>query len=112
DCNRDGWHDLIVGGGRGGTMAVYLNQKGRGFKHLDNPVLTRDQTTILGFRLQNGTASLLAGSANYEDGLKLGASVRHYDPRTGRGEDLLPGNESTVGPLALGPWNGDGQLAL
>jgi hypothetical protein len=54
DIDGDGWDDLIVGSGKGGQLACYLNDtKGR-FNRLDQPpwtsVATRDQTSIIGWQ--------------------------------------------------------------
>jgi len=40
-------------------------------------VVSRDQTTVLGWQLAGGGRRLLAGSSNYEDGLATGSSVRN-----------------------------------
>ena len=80
DVDADGWDDLIVGSGKGGQLAVYENDGKGSFKRLDqapfNQAVTRDQTGIVGLRKNNGTTVLLIGSANYEDGLEIGACVR------------------------------------
>lgn len=114
DLNQDGWEDLIVGSGRGGQLGIFLNDGKGGFKpepRFPQPV-TRDQTGIVGLRREDGTAVLLAGSANYEDGLAVGASVRQYDFTRQTIEDTLPGHASSTGPLALGDLDGDGDLDL
>src|SRR5204862_1344773 len=70
-------------------------------------VATRDQTTVLGTEF-----GLLVGSANYEDGLTNGGCVRIYDlKRKVSGESVL-GQGLSVGPLALGDVDGDGDLEL
>jgi hypothetical protein len=73
DVDGDGWDDLIIGSGRGGVLGVFHNEKGSQFKRLEgapyNQPVTRDQTTVLGWRNSAGHAVLLAGSSNYEDGL-------------------------------------------
>src|SRR5437899_12892910 len=74
--------------------------------------VTRDQTTVLGWRNRAGETALLAGSANYEDGLALGPVARQYDLAGKRMDDSLPGQASSTGPMALGDFAGDGNLAL
>lgn len=114
DLNDDGWEDLIVGSGRGGSLAVFTNNTRGGFALLrerpfSTPV-TRDQTTVIGYRL-SGAAALLAGSANYEDGLAQGPVVRIYEASRPIG-DSWPGQRASTGPLALGAVDAGGSLAL
>jgi hypothetical protein len=111
DVDGDGWEDLSIGSGRGGELAVFRNNGRGGFAAMnDDPVtrpVTRDQTTILGLE-----SILLAGSANYEDGLTNGGSLRVYDlKRKATGESIL-GQLSSRGPLAMADIDGDGDLDL
>jgi hypothetical protein len=116
DVNGDGWDDLIIGSGRGGHLAVFLNDQRGGFKMMNEqpftaPV-TRDQTTVLGVDLGNGRRSLVAGSSNYEDGLAVGAAARQYNLAEKRIEDAAPAQLSSTGPLALADLDGNGHLTL
>jgi len=111
DVDGDGWEDLIIGSGRGGQLAVYRNDGHGGFQRWNRApferVVTRDQTTVLGTGF-----GLLAGSANYEDGLTNGGCVRIYDvKRKVSGESVL-GERFSAGPLALADMDGDGDLDL
>src|SRR5439155_4767344 len=97
---------------KGGRLAVFRNNGKGSFRRLTNAgleqVVTRDQTGVLGL----GEDRILVGSANYEDGLPVGGSVREYDLAKGTLEDKLPGADWSVGPLALGDLEGDGDLDL
>ncbi|PYJ92808.1 MAG: hypothetical protein DME23_26930 [Verrucomicrobia bacterium] len=111
DVDGDGWEDLIIGSGRGGQLAVYRNDGHGGFQRWNGVpferVVTRDQTTVLGTEF-----GLLAGSANYEDGLTNGGCVRIYEAkRKVSGESVL-GQRFSAGPLALADVDGDGDLDL
>jgi len=116
DTDGDGWDDLIIGSGKGGALSVYRNDRQGGFKAASGPpfnqILTRDQTTILGFKNRDGSRVLLAGSSNYEDGLTNGGVVRQYNLATQQVEDSFPGAESSTGPLAMTDLNGSGHLSL
>ena len=146
DLDGDGWEDLIIGSGAGGLMGVYRNDGKGGFARVEGgpfeqPV-SRDQTTVLGYRTAEGGAVLLAGSATYEDGQTNGSVARSYEwpgvppssgaamltpempgaasllrpgtaaLRAGTVQDRLPGSSSSTGPLALADVDGDGQLEL
>ena len=116
DLDGDGHDDLIIGSGKGGQLAVYYNDGHGGFRRTVAPPVnapvTRDQTGLLAFRKANGKAVILAGSANYEDGLSVGSSVRQYDLANQRIDDSLPAQQSSTGPLALAEVDGDGGLDL
>jgi len=116
DIDGDGWDDLIIGSGKGGTLAVYRNDQHGGFTPMTGPpfnqVVVRDQTTILGFSSVDGRRALLVGSSNYEDGLTNGSVVRQYNLASPQMDGLLPGTESSTGPLAMTDLNGNGQLSF
>jgi len=116
DLDGDGWDDLIIGSGRGGQLAGFRNDGHGKFQPLTQapftqPV-TRDQTTVIGWQKAPGKMTLLAGSANYEDGLPVGSCVREYDLTGKTVGDLLPAQESSTGPMALADIDGDGHLDL
>ncbi|MCX6902909.1 MAG: FG-GAP-like repeat-containing protein, partial [Verrucomicrobia bacterium] len=116
DVDGDGWDDLIIASGRSGHLAVYRNDGKGGFTRLEGPpyiqAVARDQTTVLGWRKPDGKVVLLAGSCNYEDGMTDGSAVRFYDLAGQTVEDVLPGQLSSTGPLAMADIDGDGQLDL
>lgn len=116
DLDGDNWDDLIVGGGRGGTLAVFRNDRQGGFTRMSGPPwnqpLARDQTTLVGMVEPDGTRGLLIGAANYEDGQATGGAVGWWVPRYTNVLDVVPASSSSPGPLALGDLDGDGALDL
>ena len=112
DMNGDGWEDLIVGSGKGGQTACFLNDGKGGFKRSSqapwNMIAMRDQTTILGW----APGAVLTGGANYEDSDAYGAAVSICRMGQSQPEEFVPGWESSVGPMALVDYNGDGSLDL
>ncbi|MBI3416498.1 MAG: VCBS repeat-containing protein [Verrucomicrobia bacterium] len=116
DLDGDGHDELILGSGKGGSLAIYRSD-GRGkFERWRDPAFDepaqRDQTSVLGWTPHGGTNALLVGLSNYEDGTTNGAAVQRFDFS---GQKILPGENvpdipSSTGPLAIADIDGDGDL--
>ena len=120
DADGDGREDLVVGTGRGGTLAV-LRNTGRSFALLRGAgaAANWDLTTILPVPDGRGGTTLLAGQSSYESSSPSEAlrvpSVIGYALRAGAPAapvTIAPPESASVGPLALGDVNGDGALDL
>jgi hypothetical protein len=116
DVNADGWDDLVIGSGKGGHSALFINKAGRGFERAHDAVtVTRDQTTILAFR-QGSNTHLLSGSGSYESDTNapsvlqtlLNPSLSAQAPA----HNSFPAHSASVGPMALADIDGDGDLDL
>ncbi|HLH52736.1 MAG TPA: FG-GAP-like repeat-containing protein, partial [Verrucomicrobiae bacterium] len=116
DMDGDGWDDLVIGSGKDGPMGVYRNDRRGGFVRSADSAFeknaTQDQTGIVFAPIAEHVASLIIGSANYEQGpsapggalvINLPAAVAH---------PALPLPEASTGPLAVTDMDGDGQLEL
>ncbi len=116
DLDGDGYEDVLIASGRGGRLAAFRNDGKGGFVPWAGPpfnqAVTRDQTTVLGWRDPQGHPFVLAGSGNYEDGLPKGSVVRMYNVGQPAVLDTLPGAPSSTGPLAMADYDGDGSLDL
>lgn len=125
DLNNDGRADLIVGGGTGGRMAIFLNHGAGTFERVPDTgaVLRRDQTALLTIQNPDGTERVLAGLSNYEDGLASGPAGQEWGlPSTNLPIDqstrplvtreAFPAFGSSIGPLAVADLKGDGNLSL
>jgi enediyne biosynthesis protein E4 len=118
DWDGDGYDDLVVGAGRGGTLGVFHNDGKGAFSRLSEPALNSpvpdDLGGIVGLMTGSRQQSILAALGNYEALSNSAPSVLRYDAAAGRvarGADLPP-FASSSGPLALGDVDRDGQLDL
>jgi enediyne biosynthesis protein E4 len=116
DVNADGWDDLIIGSGKGGPSALFINTNGKGFKRApDEVAVPRDQTTILAFR-QGSNTHLLGGSASYENDTNAPCVVQSVIKPSLQGQasthNPFPAHSASVGPMALADIDGDGDLDL
>jgi hypothetical protein len=116
DLNDDGWDDLAISSGKGGSFAIFLNDGKGGFVPSRNPLasdlVTRDQTAVVAWPRGTDTPLLLVGSANYEDGVETGSCVQAYGLEASKPREIIPGAPASVGPLAVGDLYGDGNLDL
>jgi hypothetical protein len=118
DFDGDGFEDLLVGTGRGGTLSVFRNNGKGAFTQPPESALKLplpdDLGAIVGLTIGSRQQSILVALANYEALPTNMPSVLRYDTSAagfaaGAG---LPPSESTGGPLALGDINDDGRLDL
>jgi hypothetical protein len=120
DLDRDGFEDLVIGTGKGGHLAVFHNDRGRLIReHEAGPAAGADLTTILGLPGKDGPR-LIAGVSTWEarspaemteQPAVVSFPLRGAAP-TGSVEALVGSHESATGPLALGDYDGDGDLDL
>jgi len=112
DMAGNGREDLIIGSGKGGQLAWYQNDGRGGFKRSAQPPWTgiagRDQTSIVGWQ----TGAVLVGSANYGDGQASGPAVVAYQIGSDLPSEAAGAWDSSVGPLAVADYDGDGELDL
>jgi enediyne biosynthesis protein E4 len=116
DVNADGWDDLVIGSGKGGRSALFINANGKGFKQTaDAAAVSRDQTTILAFR-QGTNTHLLSGSSSYESDTNapcvLESLVKPPGEVGAAAKNSFPAHSASIGPMALADIDGDGDLDL
>ena len=119
DLDQDGDDDVILPAGKGGTLAVYLNEGGKSFRALESPALDAplagDGTAVVAWSPGEAGSSILVGISSYEANRTGKEAVRRWDSgadgKLRESVSLLAG-ESSVGPLALADTDGDGDLDL
>lgn len=119
DLDADGDDDLLIGAGRGGSMAYYRNDDGQ-LTRIRGGVLDqtfeRDLTGIVAAPHADG-ATVFVGYSNYErtprDPARPSSIFVYESSATGlRRTDSLTFGPSSVGPLALADVDLDGDLDL
>jgi len=118
DYNDDGYDDLFIGSGKGGSLSVYENLGNGHFRlrHLNriSGKAFGDETAIIGWDTQKGT-TVLVGSSNYEqkDKAKVpSAFVYTISGNNVSESETIPGSISSTGALAAADVDGDGDLDL
>jgi hypothetical protein len=119
DVDGDGREDLLITSGRGGSLAYFRNDRGR-LRRAASPgaVAAYDQTTVLPLPNGKGGTTLLVGQSSYESVTPVEAlavpGVLEMTPTGGGrpGTPVVPGDASSVGPLAEADVDRDGDLDL
>ena len=121
DLDGDGRDELVIGTGKGGTIAVYRADASGKFAPVsgaDGWVAPDDTSGLVAWVSTDGTRAVIAGLANYESNTtNTPAIVRcTLNGDSARLQIAAPkeiqGGRSSTGPLAVADIDGDGDLDL
>jgi enediyne biosynthesis protein E4 len=117
DLDQDGWEDLVIAGGTGGTLGVFRNNGRGGFELWTNTAWSNqgsDETTVLAQKRSDGSTALMIASSEYTASVPRPGLLQTLDIHgrqvTSSTNALPPG--LSPGPLAMADLAGDGTLAL
>ncbi|MCC6232275.1 MAG: VCBS repeat-containing protein [Verrucomicrobiales bacterium] len=119
DLDGDGWEDLVVGSGKGGSVSTRLNQAGAGFRAgaTSGPV-TADLSGVVGWPDGRGARFVIAarGIGDLVPGRESRSALVRWAPGSSIQKGAWPegiaveGDPVAPGPVALGDFDGDGDL--
>lgn len=116
DLNGDGLDDLLIPGGQGGALAVYLNKGSGGFRRVTlrsaTQTLSADQTMVLGWNPGTTNALLVVGSSNYKPSNPPSPAIGFFSLGTAAWMGKVETLDGPVGALAMADIDGDGDLDL
>src|SRR5260221_2750010 len=118
DLNGDGIEDLVIGSGQGGSLRVMFGNGEGGFTLNKAPAWSElalsDQSAIVSWSAEPGSATLLVGQSNYEQNTGATPACARFEVRRGgmKNPETFPSTEASAGPLAAADLDGDGDLDL
>lgn len=111
DVDGDGFEDVFIGTGRGGTVGAFKNDGKGGFVPFAEEIWKRRLGRDAGGVVSFGQTVIFA-SSNYEDGQTNGGLVRIFSVLEKVSGESIQAQKITAGPLAMADVDADGDLDI
>ena len=107
DLDNDGWDDVAISSGRGGSVSLYRNLNGRGLSAFNKSKSSTNSRDGLSLIITDG--NLIQSYSNIEDGLEFGDMVTIGEPGKDPSQVIKAKTES-AGHISLADVDCDGDL--
>jgi hypothetical protein len=115
DIDNDGDDDIVVTGGKGGSLAIFHNTNGAWRKSKDDSFAKKnelDQTAVIGWA-EHENFILMVGHSNYENPAERSFIAKYtLDKGKVKSVDSLNFGDAAIGALAAADYDNDGDLDL
>jgi hypothetical protein len=117
DLNQDGYDDLIIGAGKGGVGAVYLNDRGKfqiAKSPFSNSPARADDVAILAFHKSDQVTVVLRAESNYEELAPADSIIHVFEVANSQWTEVqtMRVPKVMIGALALADLQRNNSLAL
>jgi enediyne biosynthesis protein E4 len=114
DVDRDGFDDLIIGGGQGQSASLYFGNGKGGWRSVSGgkTALPSDMMGILTWQGAGGDSRLLVSGSGYERSMGAAGAVFKLGEHGFGGKTVLGSQLNSGGVMTLGDLRGNGTLAL
>ena len=114
DVNRDGFDDLIIGGGQGQTASLFLGDGKGGWRAVsgENTAMPSDMMSLLNWHGPGGASQLLVSGSGYERSIGGGGAIFNVRGQGFEGRKALGSQLRSGGAMTLGDLRGNGTLSL